>query len=218
MSIQSHTHTQLIKHISPCRATKQSHLPLNSFIAAALLSWHWKIINVYHKMYTVTSEWFKHQALPTYKPNITYAILINYHAVFLDFCAHYYWFSLNFDTWASSWTDHKAWQWIWRLCVWERLKWVVMSHIGSNSNWNSHTLQALLTLCRVQHPKMSSRGRGQTVPKPLVAIGKLRCFQTWKFPYNLARFLWIITVQDFRYFLLRHFQCLCVWSKSERVF
>ena len=75
-----------------------------------------------------------------------------------------------------------------------------------------------LTLCRAQRPKTSARGRGQNVPKRLVAIGKLRCFQTRKFPYNLARISWIITVRDFRYFLPRHLHCLCVRSESERVF
>ena len=75
-----------------------------------------------------------------------------------------------------------------------------------------------LTLCRAQRPKMSARGRGQNVPKRPVAIGQLRCFQTRKFPYNLARISWIITVQDFRYFLPRHLHCLCVQSESKRVF
>ena len=65
---------------------------------------------------------------------------------------------------------------------------------------------------------MSARGRGQNVPKCPIAIGKLRCFQTRKFPYNLARISWIITVQDFRYFLSHHLHCLCVRSESERVF
>ena len=65
---------------------------------------------------------------------------------------------------------------------------------------------------------MSARGRGQNVPKRPVAIGKLRCFPTRKFPYNLARISSIITVWDFRYFLPRHLHCLCVWSESERVF
>ena len=80
------------------------------------------------------------------------------------------------------------------------------------------TWPADLTLCRAQHPKMSARGRGQNVPKRPVAIGKLHCFQTRKFPYNLARISWIITICDFRYFLPRHLHCLCVWSESERVF
>ena len=75
-----------------------------------------------------------------------------------------------------------------------------------------------LTLCRAQHPKMSVRGRGQNVPKHPVAIGKLCCFQTRKFPYNLARISWIITVWDSRHFLLHHLHCLCVRSESERVF
>ena len=75
-----------------------------------------------------------------------------------------------------------------------------------------------LTFCRAQRPKMSVRGRGQNIPKCLVMIGKLRCFQTRKFPYNLARISWIITVWDFRYFLPRHLHCLCVRSESERVF
>ena len=75
-----------------------------------------------------------------------------------------------------------------------------------------------LTLCRAQRPKTSARVRGQNVPKRPVAIGKLRCFQTRKFPYNLARISWIITVRDFRYFLPRHLHCLCVRSESERVF
>ena len=65
---------------------------------------------------------------------------------------------------------------------------------------------------------MSTRGRGQNVPKRPVAIGKLCCFQTRKFPYNLARISWIITVRDFHYFLPRHLHCLCVRSESERVF
>ena len=75
-----------------------------------------------------------------------------------------------------------------------------------------------LTLCRAQRLKTSARGRGQNVPKRLVAMGKLRCFQTRKFLYNLARISWIITVRDFRYFLPRHLHCLCVGSESERVF
>ena len=75
-----------------------------------------------------------------------------------------------------------------------------------------------LTLCRAQCLKTSRRGRGQNVPKRPVAIGKLRCFQTRKFPYNLARISGIITVWDFCYFLPRHLHCLCVRSESERVF
>ena len=78
--------------------------------------------------------------------------------------------------------------------------------------------QYCLTLYRAQRPKMSTPGRGQNVPKHPVAIDKLRCFQTWKFPYNLARISWIITVRDFRYFLPCHLHCHCVQSKSERVF
>ena len=93
-------------------------------------------------------------------------------------------------------------------------------------SWQWHYFFALvcdlrtchLTLCRAQRPKTSARGRGQNVPKRPVAIGKLRCFQTRKFPYNLARISWIITVRDFRYFLPRHLHCLCVRSESERVF
>ena len=61
-------------------------------------------------------------------------------------------------------------------------------------------------------------GPGQNVPKRPVMIGKLRCFHTRKFLYNLTRISWIITVQDFRYFLPRHLHCLCVRSESERVF
>ena len=76
---------------------------------------------------------------------------------------------------------------------------------------------SILTLCWTQHPKTSAWGRGQNIPKRPVAIGKLRCFQTRKFPHNLARILWIITVRDFRYFLPRHLHCLCVQSESERV-
>ena len=43
-----------------------------------------------------------------------------------------------------------------------------------------------LTLCRAQCPKTSARGRGQNVPKCPVSVGKLRCFQTRKFPENLV--------------------------------
>ena len=82
----------------------------------------------------------------------------------------------------------------------------------------TEALVGWLTLCWVQCPKTSARGRRQNVPKHPVAIGKLRCFQTRKFPYNLARISWIITVRDFRYFLLCHLHCLCVQSESERVF
>ena len=75
-----------------------------------------------------------------------------------------------------------------------------------------------LTLCRAQRPKTSAQGRGQNVPKRSVVIGKLCCFQTRKFPYNLARISWIIRVRDFRYFILRHLHCLCVRSESKRAF
>ena len=68
--------------------------------------------------------------------------------------------------------------------------------------------ETALTLCRAQRPKTSSP----------VAIGNTHCFQTRKFPYNLVRISWIITVPDFHYFLPRHLHCLCVRSESERVF
>ena len=90
--------------------------------------------------------------------------------------------------------------------------------ISDRSANNSTLPEPVLTLCRAQRPKTSAQGRGQNVPKRPVAIGKLRCFQTRKFPYNLERISWIITVRDFRYFLPRHLHCLCVRSESERVF
>ena len=74
-----------------------------------------------------------------------------------------------------------------------------------------------LTLCRAQRPITSAWGCRHNVPKRPVMIGILRYFQTRKFSDNLARILWIITVQDFRYFLPRHLHCLCVRSESERV-
>ena len=80
------------------------------------------------------------------------------------------------------------------------------------------TTPSTLTLCQAQRLKTSARVHGQNVPKRPFAIGKLCCFQTRKFPYNLARSSWIITVRDFRYFLPRHLHCLCVRSESERVF
>ena len=58
----------------------------------------------------------------------------------------------------------------------------------------------ILTLCWAQRPKTSAQGRGQNIPKRPVAIDELRCFHTRKFPYNLTRILWIITVRDFCYF------------------
>ena len=73
-----------------------------------------------------------------------------------------------------------------------------------------------LTLCWAQRPKMSLRGRGQNVPKCPVAIGKLCCFHTRKFSYNLTRISWIITVWDIRRFLPRHLHCLfCPKRKWE---
>ena len=78
--------------------------------------------------------------------------------------------------------------------------------------------RVILTLCRAQHPKTSARGSGRNIPKCPVAIGKLCCFQTRKFPYNLARISWIVTVRDFHYFVPRHLHWLCVRSESERVF
>ena len=95
--------------------------------------------------------------------------------------------------------------------------------LSRKTDTETHTVSTLqmthidtLTLCQVQRPKMSMRGCRQNVPKCPVMIGKLCCFYTRKFPYNLARISWIVTVWDFRYFLLHH--CLCVWSESERVF
>ena len=77
---------------------------------------------------------------------------------------------------------------------------------------------AFLALCRAQRPKMFPQGCGQNVPKRLVVISRLHCFHTRKFTYNLARISWMITVQNFRYFLPRDLHCLCVQSESERVF
>ena len=64
----------------------------------------------------------------------------------------------------------------------------------------------------------SSRGRGQNIPKHPVAVGKLCYFHTWKFPYNLMRISWMITVRDFLYFPRAILHCLCIRSESERVF
>ena len=68
-----------------------------------------------------------------------------------------------------------------------------------------------LSLCRAQRPKTSAQCRGQNVPKRLVAIGKLCCFQTRKFLYNLARISWLITVRDFCYFL----PCIVFMCEAE---
>ena len=85
-------------------------------------------------------------------------------------------------------------------------------------HWSPVNKLHLLTLRRVQHPKMSTRGHGQNIPKRPVKNSKLCYFHTRKFPYNLMRIFWIITVQDFCYFPRTIFHCLCVQSESERVF
>ena len=61
-------------------------------------------------------------------------------------------------------------------------------------------------------------GRRQSILKRLVGIGKLRYFHTWKFPYNLTRMSWIVTVRDFCYVPRTILHCLCVQSESERAF
>ena len=76
---------------------------------------------------------------------------------------------------------------------------------------------ATLTLCWLQSLKTPVRGRGQSILKCLVAIHKLCDFYTWKFPYNLKRILWILTMRDFRYFPRAILHCLFVQSESERV-
>ena len=92
------------------------------------------------------------------------------------------------------------------------------SWMGFNSSCPVSLFSCLLNPLPGATSKNVRAGPRQNVPKRPVAISKLRCFQTRKFPYNLTRISWIITVQDFRYFLSRHLHCLCVWSESERVF